>query len=420
MAGSTLEKLAHRAAKQSPVTVDQEIYIPLEKIEFDPKQPRSAFHQIDQRVSEEDEQGIADLAKTIQSQGLEQAITVELLENGNYKVKYGERRTRAHLLLGEKVIRARVENKVQTSAERLISQLVENVARQDLSDADLARSVRALREGVDGSPPLNQTQIADLLGKSEGWVTRFIKFGDDDIQRVWVVPNIADTPEKAYRISLLPVPMQLDILRRVDLPEGDPDRLEKPLLRNVIDALALEAKSAKREQPKKESLPPAASLVDTPATARTSSTEESNTGVQSDAIAAALQEAADHYSSGQHDSGSGDAEDSASNTDGGKYALSPEARAALLGGAQEAMSTAGGGTEVIEPPVNCHLSVRNLEALLEILREDTGSLDSMRRLRCNVSIPGSLSKTIANRLSGVVVPEQQVPAVVQNELTKLG
>lgn len=418
---SALEKLGQRAAAHQ-VHVEREILIPLDKVKFDPKQPRKAFHPIDGRIAEKDEAYIQEMAQSIQENGLIQAITVREQGDGTYVVVVGECRTRAHLFLGKPSIRAIVRNDLTNPADLLVYQLAENVTRQDLTDAEMAESIKVLMEGVNGAPSMSQVEIATKLGKSEGWVSRFVKFGDEELQRVWVHSGIADTVEKVYRLSILPKPLQMDILRRIELPEGDPERLEKPLNRNVIDALAQEAKQAKRAESNKQ--PPSA-----PATLKGDGADgvghrppgvgEGAGSAGADAIDQAMKEAAG-LSSGSEDMG-GDSKAGSAGPKMDGYELSAEARAALLGGIPEIISdNYGGSVETIEPPVNCRLSVRNLEALLEILREDPTSLDSMRGLRCDVSIPGGLSKQIANRLVGVIVPEQEVPAIVQIELTKLG
>lgn len=424
---SMIDKLAKRASA-TLTTAAREIFVPLERIRFDPTQPRKAYHTLDGRVAEKDQQYIEELATSIKEQGLIQAIVVEELPDGTYLVRVGECRTRAHLLLGEKLVRAVVNNNLQTRTARLFYQLAENVNRNALSDFEIAGVVKELMEGNDEEPALNQKQVADKLGKSEGWVTRFVAFGDDELQRRWVQTGIADTAEKLYRLKLLSPHMQLDILRRVDLPAADPECLEKPLKRAVIDDYGVRAKMEKQRQREAKT---AGGLgndgmggtgmtgvgvgVEPFATAPASRA----TGIPAahDAIGQAFAEAATQGNMGravppplppvQVLGGTG-------------YALTEEMRQELLQGA--AVSVADGekraSTEV--PPVNCRILVSNLEALLPLLRTTPELLKGMRSVRCEVSIPGELARLVASALAGVVVDDQSLSAAMQAELSKLG
>lgn len=253
---SALDRLASRGVSTPG---ERGIDIPLSKIRFDSTQPRKAYHHLDGRVAESDEAYIAELAQTIDENGLIQAITVQEMGDGTYLVVVGECRTRAHLLLGKATIRAVVRNDLTNASRRLLYQLVENVTRQKLTDQELSVSIQKLKEGGDGVEPMSQVQIAKTLGKSEGWVSRFVKFGDEELQRLWVKPGIADSVENLYRISILPSAMQVDIRRRVDLPENDPEWLEKPLRRETIDRLTKEAKAVKKKDATKADAPAAGS-----------------------------------------------------------------------------------------------------------------------------------------------------------------
>jgi ParB/RepB/Spo0J family partition protein len=142
---SALEKLSARA---KPVAVDEgkAVAIPLDKIRFDPTQPRQAFHHPDGRIAEDDEASLDELAQSIESQGLIHPITVEPIGDGTYRVVVGERRTRAYLKLGRTTIEAKIRDDLTNPKKRLIYQVAENVNRKDLTDADMAMSIRSLME----------------------------------------------------------------------------------------------------------------------------------------------------------------------------------------------------------------------------------------------------------------------------------
>lgn len=437
--GGAMSKLKARGSAIQ-TTIEREINVPLDKIRFDPTQPRKAFHTLDGRVAEKDELYIAELAASIKEQELIQAITVQESPDGTYLVVVGECRTRAHLLLGLPTIRAIVRNDLTNPSLRLLYQVSENVNRQDLTDEELAISIRALMKGGPEVEPMNQTQIAVKLGKSEAWVSRFVKFGDEELQRVWVKTGIADTVEKVYRISILPKSLQVDILRRVELTPSDPEFLEKPLNRNVIDEFSKLAKMEKNRA--KEPAPPAvvagasnpiAPIVSNSPRATTGwpfptpgASEEQQQGSEGNAtdvvdpIDLALRQAAAEGNAGSSSAVAGTlvAPVAGSNAAGG-YKLSDEDRAKLLGAAQAAQAEESGKREVPAPPVNCRVSASNLAALLAMLAEDSDTLDSARGILCEVRIPNALAKTIANKLVGMVVNDQEIQAIMQTELLKL-
>lgn len=438
---SAVSRLKARSAGITK-TVEREINVPLDKVRFDPTQPRKAFHTLDGRVAEKDELYIQELAASIKEQELIQAITVQESPDGTYLVVVGECRTRAHLLLGLPTIRAIVRNDLTNPSLRLLYQVSENVNRQDLTDEELAISIRALMKGGPEVEPMNQTQIAVKLGKSEAWVSRFVKFGDEELQRVWVKTGIADTVEKLYRISILPKSLQVDILRRVELSPTDPDFLEKPLNRTVIDDLGKLAKMEKlrgKEPVAAASVAPSAVATPVHSSApgwpfplagageeqqgnkvdgNTGGNGDNKDGDAIDPIDLALQQAAAEGRSGGQESATASVPPVAVANTGG-YQLSEEARAKLLGAAQSAQAEDSGKREVPTPPVNCRVTASNLAALLAVLAEDSDTLNSARGILCEVRIPNALAKTIANKLVGMVVDDQEIQAIMQTELLKL-
>ena len=271
---------------------------------------------------------------------------------------------------------------------------------------------------------MSQVQIAKTLGKSEGWVSRFVKFGDEELQRLWVKTGIADTVEKLYRLSILPKSMQVDIMRRVELPEDDPEFLEKPLLRDVIDTMTREAKIAKiapkagqnqPSQPAPVATTPAA-VPDTAAGPREYAVDDGHSipdpigeGLAAEVIAAHTQQhVADKLPA------------VVPPTD--KYQLPEAARAAILGMVPPGSSDVIGGTvsrEAIEPPVNCRVSIGSIVALLEVLKSNEQARSAIDGVRCELNIPGPLAQLISNELTGIIVDRKEVPAILQIELAKL-
>lgn len=395
MATGSLDRLNKRAASLAK-PAGNEIDVPLNKVKFDPKQPRQAYHHIDGRVSPEDEKYIEELAASIEANGQIELPTYQAMPDGSYLVVVGECRTRAHLFLGRQTIRVIVRNDLTSRAKRLLFQLAENVNRRDLSEDEMAGSIKELMTGADGEEPMNQTEIAAYFGKSEGWVTRYVKFGDEEQQRMWVRPGIADTVEKVYRLSILPKTVQIDILRRVDLPDGHPEKLVKPLNRNTIDDLARDAKLQRNQASITIPTAPASIPASTKSSAASSIEEAAQESMRKDA------------------GGSG-----ADAIPTGGYALSEADRASLLGSMPADTGGAKGARESVAPPVNCRINLTNVRALLAVLISNPEIAASLESVRCDLSIPAPIAKQFASELMGIVVDDQQLSSTLQNEISKL-
>lgn len=422
---SAIARMQALAKRVDPpkVTSGRELEIPLNKIVFDKDQPRSDFHHTDGQVAQAAQMTLEELAESIKANDLISPITVEALDDGTYRVLVGERRTRAHLMIGKTTIRAIVNDTLAKGdrKKRLLFQLAENVNRDDLSEADMARNIRFLMQGHEDSPALTQTQIAKDLGKSEGWVSRYVRFGDAELQRLWVESGIADTVENLYRISVLPTPVQVDIQRRVALNESDPEFLPRPLPRSVIDKLAKDAKLAKKggATPAASSVTIATSVSSTESETKDhDSAKDTPTGSRSlqdtprDEVAETFAQMAKE---GQQSPENVPATSPASvKSDSGQgYTLSPDVRKDILSKAQVAVSS----SMTAQPPVSVRVSMAGLQKLLARLGEE--EVQDFNSVPLALTLPGPLAQRIANTLAGVIVDPSEVPAVVQNQIIKL-
>jgi len=133
---------------------EQQIAIGL--IDPDPTQPR-------QRWSEA---GLESLVDSIRAQGVVQPVVLRAHPDraGRYILVAGERRWRASLLAGVERIPAVI--RALTESQTLALQLVENLDREDLDILDEAQAVARL-----AAMPLKGREVAQLLGKTEGWVS---------------------------------------------------------------------------------------------------------------------------------------------------------------------------------------------------------------------------------------------------------
>lgn len=107
--------------------------IPVELIERNPDQPRTAFPP----------ESLTELAESIKAHGVIQAIEVEALPDGRYRLHHGERRWRASKLAGRETIPAIVAP-ARDDETALVRGLLENLYREDLNPIDEAQVYKRL------------------------------------------------------------------------------------------------------------------------------------------------------------------------------------------------------------------------------------------------------------------------------------
>lgn len=133
-------------------------YIPLDKIDPNPDQPRKEF----------DENALNELAQSIKESGVIVPITVKK-EADRYILIAGERRYRASKIANLKEIPAYI--KIATKQEIMEMALVENIQREDLNAIEIALSLKALIEECD----LTQEKMSERIGKSRSTITNHLR-----------------------------------------------------------------------------------------------------------------------------------------------------------------------------------------------------------------------------------------------------
>lgn len=128
--------------------------VPLASVHPDPNQPRQAF----------DETALQELAASIAERGLIQPVVVRETLPDQYMIVSGERRWRAHQLLGKPTIAV-----LLSETGEFVDQLIENIQRADLSTVELIKAVRRLLE----EEGLSQAAIAKKTGMSKAWVSKY-------------------------------------------------------------------------------------------------------------------------------------------------------------------------------------------------------------------------------------------------------
>ncbi|MCC8612804.1 ParB/RepB/Spo0J family partition protein [Xanthomonas euvesicatoria] len=128
--------------------------LPVSVVHPDPDQPRKEF----------DPQAITELADSIKAQGLLQPIVVRPHPSrpGEWMIVMGERRWQAHKEAKLSEIRA-IQTDTAAGSNLLVKQMVENVQRSDLTQADLVAGYARLADEHN----MSATQIAEHVGRSK-------------------------------------------------------------------------------------------------------------------------------------------------------------------------------------------------------------------------------------------------------------
>ena len=134
-------------------------FIPLERIEINPFQPRVNF----------DSDALKELSDSIAVHGLIQPITVRHLGNHKFQLISGERRLRASKMAELTEIPAFI--RLANDQEMLEMALIENIQRQELDPIEIAITYGRLMKECQ----LTHKQLAERLGKGRTTITNFTR-----------------------------------------------------------------------------------------------------------------------------------------------------------------------------------------------------------------------------------------------------
>lgn len=138
------------------------MFLQMSKIRKGKYQPRRVF----------DQEKLALLANTIEDNGgLNNAIVVRPLPDGNFELIAGERRFLAHELLRKHTIYALVRH--LTDEEAAVLSVADNDAREDLTDFERGVSYKQL---LDDKIVQNQTELSRRVGRSMATISRCLAY----------------------------------------------------------------------------------------------------------------------------------------------------------------------------------------------------------------------------------------------------
>lgn len=146
---------------QDPVVGSKKeaIAIEVEKIAFDPNQPRRDGEHVD----------LSDILESVRIEGVLEPVLVRKTDAG-YMLVNGERRLRATLAVGRKTIRAFVAGSAEVEAvdeiHRLVRQLISN-RHLEMKAVDEAVAIKRIH---DAYPHLTMQQLATTVGRKKSTV----------------------------------------------------------------------------------------------------------------------------------------------------------------------------------------------------------------------------------------------------------
>ena len=157
----------HTPAQTGGVGLSREgdiaIELDITLIEFDPFQHRQSM----------DDESIDEMAASILAQGVLQNIVVRpATPAGRYPLVIGERRVRGSMRAGKQTIPAVVRG--YTDLEADVAQVVENTQREGVNPLHTAQKLRRMMDNHQ----LQNNKLAELIGKSETFVTQHLRLLD--------------------------------------------------------------------------------------------------------------------------------------------------------------------------------------------------------------------------------------------------
>jgi len=195
--------------------------IPVSNIMPNPQQPRSYF----------DQNALLELAASIRENGLQTPILVEDNGDGFYTLVAGERRWRAHYILGLTEIEANVRTPTNHGGkQRLLDAVIENVQRESMTPVEEGRSYRKMRDEYG----MSLAEIARTVGRPYNTISNRLKITElepeiQDLIATKALPGSDDSVD-----ALLSVPSAEGV--RVKLAQALGTKI--PTIKMVVQACA--------------------------------------------------------------------------------------------------------------------------------------------------------------------------------------
>ena len=194
------------------------IYLPLDKVQPNPYQPRRIF----------DRGSLDELAASVREYGVLQPISVRLINGHRYELVAGERRLRASKIAGLEVIPSVVIN--ISDQDSAILALIENLQRQNLHFLEEAEGFQNLMADYG----LTQEEIAERVGKNQSTVANKLRVLrlSKPVQKILIENELTERHARAL-LKLPDEGKHIEILKKV-IKNGLTVRKTEELIENSL------------------------------------------------------------------------------------------------------------------------------------------------------------------------------------------
>lgn len=204
-------------------------YIPIDLIDRSPYQPRQTMA----------EEGLAELADSIRSQGLIQPIVVRKTAK-RYELIAGERRWRAAQQAGLDEVPAVIKEVDNESAAAMA--LIENLQRENLNPIEEAFAMANLTKEFDWT----HQEVADTLGKARATVSNMLRLLELPKEVRELIKQEKLTMGHARALLSLPANQQVQVAQQVVAKNLSVRQCEQTI-RKLLGAHGKAAKSVKKD-----------------------------------------------------------------------------------------------------------------------------------------------------------------------------
>ena len=178
--------------------------IPITAVEVNPFQPRKDF----------DDDALSELSESIKTYGLIQPITVRRLNDRQFQLISGERRTRAAKLAGLTEIPAYI--RIADDQGMLEMALVENIQREDLNAIEIAITYQRLVDECN----ITHENMSERVGKKRSTITNYLRLLklNPEIQQAIKLNKISMGHARAL-VGVNDIALQLMLYRQITKEE---------------------------------------------------------------------------------------------------------------------------------------------------------------------------------------------------------
>jgi ParB family chromosome partitioning protein len=202
-----------------PNDKDKLLFIEVDKIVRNEKQPRFLFK----------DDTLDDLINSIREKGVEVPIKVFPIEDGQFKIIYGERRWRASKSLDLKTIPAIVQQAADDQSV-FTSALIENIQRENLHYIEQAKAFKKMME--EGYAKTH-ADVAKLLGISRPAVQEKIKITELPEEILDLIINIPQISLN-HAIQLTQISSNLDLCKQL-IKQMATTEISRDALKKIIE-----------------------------------------------------------------------------------------------------------------------------------------------------------------------------------------